>query len=191
MSAVDETVDRPSNQKLERALVARVLAGDRESERALYDMHAPRVYRLAYRLTGDADFAMDMLQDVFVRIFDELPRFQFRSALATWIRTVALSTTLNGIRRERRHTGRVVPLSADLKSASEPQADPALASLIERAVGSLGDDLRLVFLMADIEGFTHEEIAGALGISTGASRARLSRARGHIRRMLGSTIGED
>jgi len=167
----------------ERDLIARVVAGDREAERLLYDRHAARVYRLAYRITGDADLALDAVQETFIRVFRDLARFEARSTLATWIHSVAVSTTQNVARREHRHR-KAEPLQAAAAAHPAVDHDHALREHIERMVDGLGDDLRIVFIMADLEGFSHEEIATALGISPNASRIRLSRARQQLRRAL-------
>ncbi|HUP88147.1 MAG TPA: sigma factor, partial [Longimicrobiales bacterium] len=76
-------------------LIARVLAGDESAERALYDAHVDRVYRLAYRLAGDADLAQDFAQEAFVRAFSRLREFQGRSAFGTWLHAITVSVSLN------------------------------------------------------------------------------------------------
>jgi len=173
-------------------LVPRVLAGDPVAERALYDAHAPRVYRVAYRLTGDADLALDVVQETFTRVFANLQGFEGRSSLGTWIHTIALSVASNGLRRERRHRERHLALEgqAGLVAPGEPR-DVALRERIHAAMATLSEELRLVFVMAAIEGFTHDEIAAALGITSAASRARLTRARAQLRTLLTPYLGVD
>jgi RNA polymerase sigma-70 factor (ECF subfamily) len=81
----------------DRELIARVLAGEATAERALYDRHVDRVYRLAYRLAGDPDLAMDFTQDTFIRAFDRLASYRGDAAFSTWLTAVATSVALNGL----------------------------------------------------------------------------------------------
>ena len=90
----------------ERSLIEGALRGEASAERVLYEQHVGRVYRMAHRMTGDATLAEDVTQDVFVRAFASLDRFEGRSRFSTWLHTIALSTTLNALRarkRERDH----------------------------------------------------------------------------------------
>src|SRR5687767_12343320 len=80
----------------ENELIARVLAEDTRAARELYDGHAPRVYRLIYRLCGDDELAQDLTQDVFIRAFDRLDRFRGESTLSTWLHRIAITVTANG-----------------------------------------------------------------------------------------------
>ena len=80
----------------ERALIARILDGDRVAGRQLYEAHAPRVHRLVYRICGDTELAQDFTQDTFVRAFDQLSRFRGDAAFGTWIHRIAVTVTLNG-----------------------------------------------------------------------------------------------
>jgi len=176
----------------ESELIERVLAGDPQAERALYDRHVERVYRLAYRLAGgDPDLAQDFTQEAFVRAFDRLHEFQRRSALSTWLHAITVSVCLNGLRRRSRHAKR----EADLEEASTivgsvRDAEPDLKTKLRRAIAALPDRYRAVFVMYDVEGYTHEEIGTTLGVPVGTSKARLSRAREKLREALAEFAGE-
>src|SRR5919106_3960981 len=91
-------------------LIARVLAGDPSAERALYDAHVDRVFRLVYRMAGDLDRAQDYTQETFIRAFSRLAEFRGESALSTWLGSIAISITLNGLRKVRRLNQREVAL---------------------------------------------------------------------------------
>jgi RNA polymerase sigma-70 factor (ECF subfamily) len=169
----------------DRILIARALAGDPGAERALYDAHVDRVYRLAYRLAGDSDRAQDYTQETFIRGFARLREFRGEAALSTWLCAIAVSVALNGMRRTRRQEAREVLLDETLAvAASAPESDPDLKSRMAQAIDGLPDGYRTVFLMHDVEGFTHEEIAQALGMQPGTSKARLFRARAKLRAAL-------
>jgi len=166
----------------ERELVARARAGDAEAERLLYDAHVDRVYRLAYRLAGDDDLARDLTQETFIRAFERLAGFRGEAAFGTWLYAVAMSVVLDGLRRVRRWRRREAGLDeAAGVRVSLDEADPDLKEQLTRAVDALPLGYRTVFVMHDVEGYTHEEIGAALGIPVGTSKARLSRARARLR----------
>lgn len=176
----------------ESELIARVLTGDTLAERALYDRHVDRVYRLAYRLAGgDPDLAQDFTQEVFVRAFEHLHDFQGKSALSTWLHSITVSVSLNGLRKRDRHARREADLEeAALVFSAGRQAEPDLKTKLRRAIAALPDRYRAVFVMYDVEGYTHEEIGTTLGVPVGTSKARLSRAREKLREALAEFAGE-
>ena len=96
-----------SSRLNDRQLVTRCLGGDPAAERALYDMHVERIYRLMHRMAGDADLAADFTQDTFIRAFERLEQYRAESSLATWLHTIAVSVALNGMRKVKRLRGRV------------------------------------------------------------------------------------
>ncbi|MGW8283071.1 MAG: RNA polymerase sigma factor [Gemmatimonadota bacterium] len=166
----------------DRTLVQRVKEGDPAAERALYDAHVDRVYRLAYRMTGDENLARDLTQDAFVRAFDRIDSFRGDAALSTWLHTVTTSVVLNGLRKVRRIREREAELDAAHETAQEDRrSEPDLRDRLHVAIAGLPDGYRKVFVMHDVEGYTHQEIAQALGVAEGTSKAQLSRARAKLR----------
>ena len=175
----------------ERRLIADVLAGNAEAERRLYEEHVDRVYRLTYRLAGDDDLARDFTQDTFIRAFGRLAEFRGDSSLATWLHSITVSVSLNGLRKVKRIRGREVEIDEELAGEARGRhAEPDLKLRLQRAIDALPDGYRTVFVMHDIEGFTHEEIGGALGIQSGTSKAQLFRARARLREALADFAGE-
>lgn len=172
-------------------LIARVLTGDPTAERALYDRNVDRVYRLIYRMVGEADLAQDFTQDTFIRAFDRLAGFRGEAALSTWLCSIAVSMVYNGMRKVKRFRQREVALD-DATPVGVPPAvgEPDLRERLGTAIDGLPDGYRTVFLMHDLEGFTHEEIGAALGVHPGTSKAQLSRARSRLRRDLAPFAGE-
>ena len=169
----------------DRELIRRVLAGDPAAERALYDAHVDRVFRLVYRMAGDLDRAQDWVQETFIRAFDRLEQFRGESALSTWICSIAVSITLNGLRKVKRFREREVALEDAGAVGSMPrEADPDLKTRLHSAIEALPEGYRTVFVMHDVEGFTHEEIGQALGVQAGTSKAQLFRARARLREAL-------
>ena len=175
----------------ERNPIERVRAGDTRAERELYDSHVDRVYRLAYRLAGDDELARDFTQETFIRAFERLDRFRGEAAFATWLHSIATSVALNGLRRVKRFHAR----ESDLEEAREVawgsrQAEPDLKQRLARAIEALPSRSKMVFVMHGVEGFTHKEIAGAMGLEVGTSKAQLSRARAKLREALAAFAGE-
>ena len=186
-SAVQPTRGRLDDQQL----ATQVLAGDQRAEREFYDRHVDKVYRLAHRLAGDPALAQDYTQETFVRAFDRLAQFRGDAALSTWICSIAVSVSLNGIKsvgikRKREVAYDDVPDLAVKRRESEPD----LKERLWAAIDALPDGYRTVFVMHDVEGYTHEEIAEALEIQSGTSKAQLFRARGKLRAALKDFEGD-
>ena len=174
-----------------RDLVTRVLSGDPDAERELYDSHVDRVYRLVYRMVGDSELASDYTQDTFIRTFDRLATFRGESAVSTWITAIAISVVYNGQRKVKRLRSREVDLEhAEPMAAAIRHADPDLKARLQQAVDGLPEGYRTVFLMHDVEGYTHDQIGSALGIQEGTSKAQLSRARAKLRHELAAFAGD-
>jgi RNA polymerase sigma-70 factor (ECF subfamily) len=172
-------------------LIARAVAGDLAAQRTLYETHVDRVYRLAFRLAGDEELARDFTQETFVRAFDRLASFRGDSALGTWLHAIGVSVALNGLRKVKRWRAREAPLDDALTVVTTTRiAEPDLKVRLKHAIDALPDGYRTVFVMHDVEGYTHEEIAQTLGIQSGTSKAQLFRARAKLRIALADFAGE-
>ncbi|HYK11022.1 MAG TPA: sigma-70 family RNA polymerase sigma factor [Gemmatimonadales bacterium] len=175
----------------DRELIARVRAGDPAAERALYDAHVDRVYRLSYRMAGDDDLARDFTQETFIRAFERLDTFRGESAFSTWLHSIATTVALNGLRKLKRFRKRETDIGeADGVTTSRTHAEPDLKKRLAQAIDALPEGYRTVFLLHDVEGYTHEEIGAALAIESGTSKAQLSRARAKLRIALADFAGE-
>jgi RNA polymerase sigma-70 factor (ECF subfamily) len=167
--------------------LTRALDGDPEAFAVLYDAHAPRVYAVCLRLSGDPARAGELLQDVFVRVWERLDSFRGESAFGTWLHRLAVNVVLQGARGDHRRVRRVAlgdDLTPDGIDGVSRAADPGLRLDLEQAVAALPATLRQVFVLHDAEGFRHEEIASLLGIPIGTSRSHLFRARRLLREVL-------
>lgn len=175
----------------ERQLVARVVDGDPAAQRELYDSHVDRVYRLAYRLAGEDELARDFTQLTFIRAFERIGDFRFESSLATWLHTIGVSIALNGLRKVKTARTREAPIEAASTIGSiTREAEPDLKARLKDAIDSLSEKYRTVFLMHDVEGYTHEEIGAVLGIPPGTSKTRLFQGRAKLREKLADFRGE-
>jgi RNA polymerase sigma factor (sigma-70 family) len=155
----------------------------------IVDQHTARVYRLAYRLTGNAHDAEDLTQEVFVRVFRSLDTYT-PGTFEGWLHRVTTNLFLDGARRKQRI--RFDALSderaARLRSSS-PSPDAAFADMhfeddVERALATLPPDFRAAVVLCDVEGLTYEEIAEILGAKLGTVRSRIHRGRAQLRSAL-------
>lgn len=170
--------------------VTRATAGDRQAFEALYRVHVNRVYALCVRMTNDRTAAEELTQDVFVRAWQKLSLFRGDSAFGTWLHRLAVNVVLNARKTEGRDRKRFgakdteedeEPFDAQLAARTET---PGLSIDLEQAIGMLPPGARKVFVLHDVEGFKHEEIAEQLSITTGGSKAQLHRARMLLRKAL-------
>ena len=176
------TLERAHQLADQRALIERARRGDAAAHRALYDTHVERVYRLTFRLTGIEHLARELTQDTFVRAFAAIGGFRGDAAFSSWLHTIATSVTLNELRRRKRERARNAPLDDAMDiGMSAPASDPVMREKLMLAVNELPEGCRTVFMMHDAEGYTHQEIATALCVTEGTSKAQLARARGKLR----------
>ena len=179
------TVPDARGRVSETQLVARVINGDPAAQREMYESHVDRVYRLAYRLAGEDELARDFTQLTFIRAFERIGDFRGESSLATWLHTIGVSIALNGLRKVKTARNREAPIEAASSVGTyDRQAEPDLKVRLQEAIDSLSEKYRTVFLMHDVEGFTHDEIGATLGIPAGTSKTRLFQGRAKLREAL-------
>jgi RNA polymerase sigma-70 factor (ECF subfamily) len=158
-------------------------SGDAHAFERLYRAHVGRISSLVRRMLGDED-PDDVIQDVFVRAWQKLGTFRGESAFGTWLHRLAVNVILGrretlGIRRQRHLDGDAV-----LESVPSRRTTPEISMDFEVAIDRLPDGARQVFVLHDVEGYRHEEIADMLGLATGTSKSQLHRARMALRRHL-------
>jgi RNA polymerase sigma factor (sigma-70 family) len=167
--------------------VALAARGDAQAFRRLYEAHVGRIHSLARRMVGP-DLAAEATQDVFVRAWQKLDSFRGESAFGTWLFRLAINLILSKRGQLAKQRGREVADDELLALQPDRPRSRDLGMDFETAIGRLPDGARQVFVMHDIEGYKHEEIAGLLGVTAGTSKAQLHRARMLMRRVL--TKGE-
>jgi RNA polymerase sigma-70 factor (ECF subfamily) len=166
-------------------LVRRAQAGDQTAFRDLYHQLAGRVYALCLRLTGDAGAAEERTQDVFVRAWDKLRSFRGESAFSSWLHRLAVNVVMNERRTTIRREQRVTPMATpEVLERGKGEPTVGLSIDLERAIAALPEGAREVFVLYDIEGYSHGEIAELTGIAEGTSKAQLFRARQLLREKL-------
>jgi RNA polymerase sigma-70 factor (ECF subfamily) len=171
----------------EHAEVALAAAGDRRAFERLYRTHVDRVYSLCARMVNDRLRAEELTQDVFVRVWMKLGQFRGQSTFGTWLHRLAVNVVLNERKTDKRRMNRVEDVE-EFEELGGGKADrdtsPALAIDLEAAIALLPPGARKVFVLHDVEGFTHEEIGEMLGVTPGGTKAQLHRARLLLRKAL-------
>ena len=168
--------------------IRRAINGDESAMRALWVAHAPRIDAVVRRLVGDPDQAADIAQEVWIQIFRALPSWRGDSQFSTWAHRIAVNRTLNALRSVRRIAKLEVGIEDDTVAVDEDMDRSFLAQSIDEAVQKLSPGARAVFVLHDIEGYTHEEIAQELGITSGGSKSQLFKARAKLRRLLAHLV---
>jgi RNA polymerase sigma-70 factor, ECF subfamily len=181
LPALDPPVLSPISET--RDDVALATRGDARAFARLYEEHKDRVWSLARRMTGP-EHAAELTQDVFVRAWQKLGTFRGEARFSTWLHRLAVNLILS--RRAVFATQRARFLADDdiLQDLPARANGRELGMDFETAIDKLPDGARAIFVLYDIEGYRHEEIAALLGISTGTTKAQLHRARMLLRRHL-------
>lgn len=169
-------------------LIQRAIDGDERAMRQLWSQHAPHIDAVVRRLVGNPDDAVDIAQEVWIQIFRALPTYRGDSQFGTWAHRIAVNRTLNALRRTRRLAKIETDIDEETASVEHGSERALLASSIEDAAARLSPGARTVFLMHDVEGYTHEEIAAELGITPGGSKSQLFKARAKLRKLLAHVI---
>jgi len=168
--------------------VALAARGDRRAFERLYRQHVDRVFSLCARMVGERQRAEELTQDVFVRVWEKLESFRGDSAFSTWLHRMAVNVVLNDRQAERRrrerHDDGIEDMDALPHGDVRPLPVPGLSIDLEAAIATLPPGAKKVFVLHDVEGYTHEEIAGMLGVTAGGCKAQLHRARMLLREAL-------
>ena len=178
--------------------IERAKQGDAEAFESLYNLHKRRVYSLCLRMTANTAAAEDLTQEAFLQLFRKIGTFRGESAFSTWLHRMAVNVVLMQLRKKGLP---VVPLEENIETEEEtprkePGADdPRLAGSIDRmqlqrSIASLPPGYRMIFLLHDVEGYEHNEIAEMVGCSIGNSKSQLHKARMKLREILKTSSAE-
>ncbi len=159
-------------------LVRRAQQRDPRAFESLYHANLRRVYAVCLRMTANVSQAEELAQRAFLTAWEKLPLFRGESAFSSWLHRVAVNTVLAHLRAEQRRTSRIFGTDDPARFETPPAAPPAGIRLdLDAAIAALPTQARAVFVLHDVEGWRHEEIATALGVATGTTKAQLHRAR--------------
>ena len=157
--------------------------------RVLWSRHAPHVDAVVRRLVGnDMDLAADIAQEVWIQIFKALPQYRGDSQFGTWAHRIAVNRTLNALRKTRRLAKIETTVEEDSAMVEPDPERNLMMQTIESAATKLSPGARAVFMLHDVEGYTHEEIATRLGITSGGSKSQLFKARAKLRTLLAHLV---
>lgn len=168
----------------------RAISGDEAALRRIWTQHSPHIDAVVRRLCGDPDLAADISQEVWMQIFRALPSYRGDSQFGTWAHRIAVNRTLNALRKVRRVAGIETEIEDDSASVEMDSDRAFLAESIEQAMTKLSPGARAVFVLHDIEGYTHGEIGEELGITAGGSKSQLFKARAKLRKLLAHLMDE-
>ncbi len=182
----------------EAEAIARAQQGDAEAFEALYHLHKRRVYSLCLRMTANTAAAEDLTQEAFLQLFRKIGTFRGESAFSTWLHRMAVNVVLMQLRKKGLP---VVPLEDTFENEEEaarkePGADDVrlIGSIdrlqLKRAIEDLPHGYRTIFLLHDVEGYEHNEIATMVGCSIGNSKSQLHKARMKLRELLKTSRAE-
>jgi RNA polymerase sigma-70 factor, ECF subfamily len=182
----------------EAEAIERAKQGDGEAFEVLYNLHKRRVYSLCLRMTANSAEAEDLTQEAFLQLFRKIGTFRGESAFSTWLHRMSVNVVLMRLRKKGLP---VVPLEDTVESEDEAPkkelgaVDPALAGSVDRlqlqrAVEALPPGYRSIFVLHDVEGYEHNEIAELVGCSIGNSKSQLHKARMKLRDLLKTSRAE-
>lgn len=154
------------------------LKHDRKAQRALYEKYSSRMFSVCLRYSGSREDAMDLLQEGFITVFTKIDTFTSSGSLEGWLRRIFVNTALMKLRRNDvlKDAADVVTVAREAVSTEDVLSGISRKDIM-RMISEMPEGFRTVFNMSVMDGFTHPEIAKALGISEGTSRSQLSRAR--------------
>jgi RNA polymerase sigma-70 factor, ECF subfamily len=167
-------------------IVARSRAGDSEAFETLYRRHAGRIYTLASRMAGSAEDGEDLLQEIFLQVYRKLESFKGDASVGTWLYRLAVNHCLDYVRSRR---AKMNKLTETLNAGTSfepvaPRETPIARMDLERAIERLPDGCREAFVLHDVEGFDHKEVARLMDIAEGTSKSQVFKARAKLRVLL-------
>ena len=185
----DEQAAEQQPQQTDYSLAQRAASGDMASFESLYERHHRRVYSLCLRMTSNTAEAEDLSQEVFIQLFRKIGSFRGESAFTTWLHRLTVNQVLmhfrkKGIRLEQTTDDGETPVQV-VRGTENPNSMPVVDRIaLDKAIGQLPPGYRTVFVLHDVEGHEHEEIARMLGCSVGTSKSQLHKARMKLRGLL-------
>ena len=176
------------------ALVERCRSGDLGAFEELYRAHAGKLFSVACRMLGNPADAEDLLQEIFLSAHRKLDSFRGESALGTWLYRLATNHCLDYLRSRAARTNQVTDALEDdagpFEAGAQTLADQTVAKMdLERALARLPEGCRAAFVLHDVQGLEHKEVAQALGIAEGTSKSQVHKARLRLRALLAASTG--
>jgi RNA polymerase sigma-70 factor (ECF subfamily) len=168
-------------------IIRRGREGDIQALEAIYKQFNRPLFNLAYRYTYNSEVAEDLLQDIFIKVFSHIQDVRNEETFVGWIYRIAINTCYSYLRRKKSQLQRTIPLNeveGIIEGKTNESGDTIMKKSLDDAIRNLPDKMKSVFLLHDVQGFKHREIARMLGCSMGTSKSQLSKARMKIREHL-------
>ena len=169
----------------DKMIIKECIRNNRLAQKALFDEYSKRMFTLAYRILNDFDLAQDVVQDAFIEVFRDLKNFRNESPLFTWIKTIVFRKAIRILKSEKEfeliedhHYLRDTEVSDDFTSED-----------LDKAIKALPPGNRTIFLLVEVEGYMHKEVAKMLEISEGTSKSQLNYAKKLLRKFLKEIYG--
>jgi len=181
-----ENKDQAEDSNLED-LLGRSQQGQLEAMEGLYNLYKKKVFGLAYRLTRNQQVAEDLTQDIFLKIFSSIQDVRQAGLFPAWVYRLSVNTCYSYLRRQRSLDQKLSLIAPEEENQIGQDYDPAareLAAAVQEALSYLPEKLRIVFVLHEVEGLTHEEIGAMLGCQPGTSKSQLFKARLKLRKIL-------
>ncbi|MBN1339123.1 MAG: RNA polymerase sigma factor [Bacteroidales bacterium] len=169
----------------EKELIDKCCENDRKSQKTLYLRYCDAMFSTAYRMMNNREDAGDVLQEAFIQVFRDIRDFQGRSTLGAWIKTIVVRCALKRLKKERF----TVEFNEDIHDFAVYLPDSITGEYLEKAILSLPEGYRTVFLLIEVEGYSHHEAADMLGISPGTSKSQLFHARKRLQEIINKIDG--
>jgi RNA polymerase sigma-70 factor (ECF subfamily) len=189
------------SKSLDELLVERAKRGDVQAFEQLISQYEKKVFNTAYRLTGNYEDAADVAQEAFLRAYSSIPEFRGDSSFATWLFRIVHNACLDELRKRKRQRASSLDETvagedgemdrqlavADASDGPEQALERVeVQRTVQESISALDEEYRIVVVMRDIQGYSYNEIAAALGINLGTVKSRLNRARNALKEMFGS-----
>ena len=188
--AVVRASDTPLDEKSDDVLITLFQSGEEEVFRILVERYTQRVRNLIYSIFNEASLVDDIAQEVFIRVYEALPRFRFESSFYTWLYRITVNKSRDELRKRR--TRKFFSLHSMLDAASDElqskirvfPEDGSAKELVNKGLQQLPEKFRIPIILKDIDGLSYEEMAEIMQCEVGTVKSRLSRARSMLRNIL-------
>ncbi len=164
----------------EQEIVEGCIDKDRKMQKLLYERYCNAMYSTSYRILSDYDLANDCLQEAFIKVFRNIKKFRGEATLGAWIKTIVIRVSLNRLKKEKMF----IPLEETNLHLNSTIPNVLSGEYLEKIILELPLGLKTVFLLVEVEGYSHKEVAEMLGINVGTSRSQLHHAKQKLRKKI-------
>ena len=165
---------------IERNLVQRCISNDRHAQRELFERYKNNMFTTCVRMVNDRDVASDVLQEAFIEVFKNLNSFQHKSTLGAWIKTIVIRKSIRSYKQKNIFE----PLDETYHDTAFEWPEELTGQALDQAIKVLPTGCKSIFLLIEVEGYKHKEVAEMMGISEGTSKSQLHHAKILLRKIL-------